>query len=272
MLSLRCADTWSPHEIALFESAICLYGKLFAKIQKIVRDAVFGHALAVRFMRCLHAATDTHEANAGHRGVLLCVEEIEELCCVEAVLQTDAQPHNLTKYSVYTNPKCIREQRIHHCHRHPVRQAHNCEQQTSVDAFVDGFVVAVKSRATEAARKHATGCQTLASCGEQQPHIQQHTHRALKSSLSTKRYHHLVSASHHQAAEIQQGQPEKPRHTSDAASISAQAQLWTEHVHPHAQQQHKHSCYHHQHGRSPQDRHRRQMTDRRTQSRSQRTG
>ena len=30
------ADTWSPREIALFESAICLFGKLFSKIQKIV--------------------------------------------------------------------------------------------------------------------------------------------------------------------------------------------------------------------------------------------
>ena len=31
------ADTWSPHEIALFESAICLYGKMFSQIQKVVR-------------------------------------------------------------------------------------------------------------------------------------------------------------------------------------------------------------------------------------------
>lgn len=30
------ADRWSPYEIALFESGICLTGKLFAQLAKIV--------------------------------------------------------------------------------------------------------------------------------------------------------------------------------------------------------------------------------------------
>lgn len=39
----RCAaDRWSPHEIAVFESAICCYGKNFGAISKILCSPACG--------------------------------------------------------------------------------------------------------------------------------------------------------------------------------------------------------------------------------------
>ena len=35
-------DKWSPHEVALFESAICLFGKMFSQLQKVVSKEIRG--------------------------------------------------------------------------------------------------------------------------------------------------------------------------------------------------------------------------------------
>lgn len=35
---LGCADRWSPYEIALFESGICVTGKIFPQLASIIRS------------------------------------------------------------------------------------------------------------------------------------------------------------------------------------------------------------------------------------------
>jgi hypothetical protein len=34
---MLCADRWSPYEVALFESGICLFGKMFSQLHAVVR-------------------------------------------------------------------------------------------------------------------------------------------------------------------------------------------------------------------------------------------
>lgn len=48
LLATKQADMWAPLEVAKFESAICVFGKMFHLIQKVVSDLLpRGAALAV---------------------------------------------------------------------------------------------------------------------------------------------------------------------------------------------------------------------------------
>lgn len=96
---------WAPLEVAKFESAICVFGKMFHLIQKVVSDlGPQGAALAVCGCLCLLVAVGgswclrglsvvragENQVCEGNRGVLLCVEEERELPQMEGHLQARA--------------------------------------------------------------------------------------------------------------------------------------------------------------------------------------